>query len=176
MSAISIVVARMDIHKLCQDEKQISPTQFYNSAITVISILIAGELLLGCACLLLLRRSSSVSGAEGGASRQLAEINWLGKIKAICMHGIISSKGFFSAEQFRQVFLIVLAPARFDTLAFFRILNSLCMPYHLPYHLPQNFLQKFFLCFGVDVLRGGAQKRFYMEDDELDACFREKSR
>jgi hypothetical protein len=119
MSAISIVVARMDIHKLCQDEKQISPTQFYNSAITVISILIAGELLLGCACLLLLRRSSSVSGAEGGASRQLAEINWLGKIKAICMHGIISSKGFFSAEQFRQVFLIVLAPARFDSLAFF---------------------------------------------------------
>jgi hypothetical protein len=106
----------MDIYQLCKDEKEkglASPSQFYNSSISVISILIAGELLLGFTCLFLLRRSIPVPGSgEGGASRRLAEINWLGKIKAVCMHGIISSKGYFSAEQFRRLFLIILVPAR----------------------------------------------------------------
>ena len=106
----------MDIYQLCRDEKEkglASPSQFYNSAITVISILIAGELLLGITCLFLLRRLlSPPAGGESNSLKRLAEVNWLGKVKAICMHGIISSKGVYSAEQFRRLFLIVLVPAR----------------------------------------------------------------
>jgi hypothetical protein len=34
------------------------------------------------------------------------------KIVAICMHGILSAKGFCPAERFRQVFMIVLALSR----------------------------------------------------------------
>ncbi len=105
----------MDIYKLCKDEKLATSAQFYNSAITVISVLIACELLLFCACLVILRRASSdetkaderISNTEAWA-----KISWIDKLRAICMHGIISTKGYFSVTQFRQVFLMALAPAR----------------------------------------------------------------
>ncbi len=96
----------MDIYQLCRDQMNIDPAQFYNSSIAVIASLIAGQLLLFCACMLLLRRLATSSPATAPQSTFLA------KIKAICMHGIISSKGCFSVDQFRQVFLLVLAPAR----------------------------------------------------------------
>jgi hypothetical protein len=106
----------MDIYKLCKDEKLATSAQFYNSAITVISVLIGCELLLFCACILILRRASSdETKAEEHSSNTEAwsKLSWIEKLRAICMHGIISTKGYFSVTQFRKVFLMALAPARY---------------------------------------------------------------
>ena len=89
----------------------IDPTQFYNSAIAAISTLIAGQLLLFCACVVLLRRVATPS-LKADVRRSFVQSSVFFKIKAICMHGILSSKGHFSVELFRQVFLLTLAPAR----------------------------------------------------------------
>ncbi len=111
----------MDIYQLCSDEKRATSAQFYNSAITVISVLIGSQLLLFCACLVMLRRASfhEIQMQEHTDNRKIltankawVSMNRMDKMKAICMHGIISTKGYFSVAQFRQVFLIALAPAR----------------------------------------------------------------
>ena len=102
----------MDIYQLCKDAMNPDPTQFYNSTITAVATLIAGQLLLFCTCIVLIRRTAASSDITVEEHKAFIESTALDKMKAICMHGIISSKGFFSVKRFRQVFLLSLAPAR----------------------------------------------------------------
>jgi hypothetical protein len=102
----------MDIYQLCKAAMNPDPTQFYNSTITAVATLIAGQMLLFCTCIVLLRRTSALSNITAEEHKAFIDSTALDKIKAICMHGIVSSKGYFSVKRFRQVFLLSLAPAR----------------------------------------------------------------
>ena len=102
----------MDIYQLCKDEMGIDATQFYNSAIVAVASLIAGQLLLFFTCILLLHRMAASAGTSVAERRAFMESSLFVKINVICLHGIMTSKGCFSVEQFRQVFLLTLAPAR----------------------------------------------------------------
>ena len=102
----------MDIYQLCKDEMGIDATQFYNSAIVAVASLIAGQLLLFFTYILLLHRTAASAGTSVAERRAFMKSSLFVKINVICLHGIMTSKGYFSVEQFRQVFLLTLAPAR----------------------------------------------------------------
>jgi len=62
--------------------------------------------------MLLLHRMAATAGTLVAERRAFMESSLCVKINVICLHGIMTSKGYFSVEQFRQVFLLTLAPAR----------------------------------------------------------------